>query len=239
MGAHGREQFEDAPLSDTPDGMPHAGAGRSRRRALITGASSGIGRATAVQLRAAAGWDLVLVSRSADSLGEVADLCAEAGVPAPRGRRGRGRREGSRSGLRPWRNVELGGLDAVIHSAGRPWRTDVSRTSRPRCSKPQPAPPFMARSTWRGAALRLFRMHDDPWIARGRRLAARQDRHSLHEHLCHVQVGGARPRPNPADRGEGHPRHLHQPRVTRWGRHSGLSPGRQASSACTAVFPPR
>jgi len=158
MGAHGREQFEDAPLSGTPDGMPHAGAGRSRRRALITGASSGIGRATAVQL-AAAGWDLVLVSRSADSLGEVADLCARQGSlalvvvadVADEKAVGRAFTVAER---------QLGGLDAVIHSAaalayGR--FEDV------------PSEVFEAatRTTLHGtvhvarAALRLFRMHGD------------------------------------------------------------------------------
>lgn len=50
-----------------------------KRRALITGASSGIGRATALAF-AQAGIDVALVSRSQDKLDEVAKATREAGV---------------------------------------------------------------------------------------------------------------------------------------------------------------
>lgn len=54
---------------------------RIHQRALITGASSGIGRATAL-LFAKAGIDLVLVSRSQDALNAVADEVTQLGVQA-------------------------------------------------------------------------------------------------------------------------------------------------------------
>ncbi|WP_088890341.1 SDR family oxidoreductase [Leptolyngbya ohadii] len=54
---------------------------RIHQRALITGASSGIGRATAL-LFAKAGIDLVLVSRSQDALNAVADEVIQLGVQA-------------------------------------------------------------------------------------------------------------------------------------------------------------
>jgi short-subunit dehydrogenase len=51
----------------------------TRQRALITGASSGIGRATAIAL-AQAGQDLVLVSRSPEKLADLAQELADTGV---------------------------------------------------------------------------------------------------------------------------------------------------------------
>lgn len=54
---------------------------RIHRRALVTGASSGIGRATAL-LFAKAGIDLVLVSRSQDALNAIASEVTQLGVQA-------------------------------------------------------------------------------------------------------------------------------------------------------------
>lgn len=54
---------------------------QSQRRAIITGASSGIGKATALAF-AKAGIDLALVSRSADQLEAVAQAAREVGVLA-------------------------------------------------------------------------------------------------------------------------------------------------------------
>jgi short-subunit dehydrogenase len=54
---------------------------QNRRRALITGASSGIGKATALAF-AKAGIDVALVSRSQDKLEAIATAAREAGVEA-------------------------------------------------------------------------------------------------------------------------------------------------------------
>lgn len=54
---------------------------QNQRRALITGASSGIGKATALAF-AQAGIDVALVSRSQDKLEEIATKAREAGVEA-------------------------------------------------------------------------------------------------------------------------------------------------------------
>lgn len=54
---------------------------QTKRRALITGASSGIGRATAIAF-AQNGFDLALVSRNQSKLSEVAQHAAEYGVEA-------------------------------------------------------------------------------------------------------------------------------------------------------------
>ena len=88
---------------------------RVRRTALVTGASSGIGRASALQL-AAEGWDLVLVSRSLEVLETVAAECTERGaraLPVVADVRDEAAVE---SAFETARN-ELGSLDAVVHSA--------------------------------------------------------------------------------------------------------------------------
>lgn len=54
---------------------------QNQRRALITGASSGIGKATALAF-AQAGIDVALVSRSQDKLDAIATMAREAGVEA-------------------------------------------------------------------------------------------------------------------------------------------------------------
>jgi len=86
------------------------------RRALITGASSGIGRCLAMQL-AAGGARLVLAARSGDKLAALeqalkAQNCDAAAIPADV------TSEAGRRGLLDAVGAHLGGLDILVNNAG-------------------------------------------------------------------------------------------------------------------------
>ncbi|MGV4925617.1 SDR family oxidoreductase [Streptomyces sp. BHT-5-2] len=85
-------------------------------RALVTGASRGIGKATAVAL-ALAGADLALSARSLDALKETAALAEAEGrtaVPVP----GDLAEPGAAEAVVDEAAAALGGLDIIVHNAG-------------------------------------------------------------------------------------------------------------------------
>src|SRR5260370_11077500 len=88
----------------------------SGRRILITGASSGIGRALAVQL-AQAGAKLALAARSEDKLGELAGALASAGADVA-ALHADITVEADRSRLMAEVKSRFGGLDVLVTNAG-------------------------------------------------------------------------------------------------------------------------
>jgi short-subunit dehydrogenase len=88
----------------------------TNRRALITGASSGIGRALAIEL-AKQGADLVIVARREELLAEVAAQMSELGRRAICVTGDITKPELRRSALKAARD-QLGGLDILVNNAG-------------------------------------------------------------------------------------------------------------------------
>ena len=93
--------------------------------ALVTGASSGIGAATALQL-AAAGTTVALVARRADRLEEVAEECR---VDAPRSRAWAADLSDPEEAADLSRHIwdEFGHLDVIVNNAGIPMRRSAPR----------------------------------------------------------------------------------------------------------------
>jgi short-subunit dehydrogenase len=89
---------------------------RIERRALITGASSGIGKATALEF-AKAGIDVALVSRSQDKLEAVATAAREAGVQAKAYALDLAKVEQVEAGISAIAQ-DFGGIDILVNNAG-------------------------------------------------------------------------------------------------------------------------
>ncbi|QAY60692.1 SDR family oxidoreductase [Microbacterium protaetiae] len=93
------------------------------RRAVVTGASSGIGRATVDALRAS-GWDVVAVARRAERLAQVEEETGAAAFAADL------TRQQDVDALAGWLG-ETGTVDALIHVAGGARGTDRVEDGKP------------------------------------------------------------------------------------------------------------
>lgn len=99
----------------------------SKRRALITGASSGIGKATALAF-AKAGFDLALVSRSQNKLESTAAAAREAGVDAKSYVLDLAEIEQVKVGIGAIAN-EFAPIDILVNNAGIGYTNPLSETS--------------------------------------------------------------------------------------------------------------
>ena len=100
---------------------------RIEQRALITGASSGIGKATALAF-AKAGIDVALVSRSQDKLEAVATAAREAGVQAKAYTLDLAKVEQVEAGIKAIAQ-DFGRIDIVVNSAGIGYTNLLSDTT--------------------------------------------------------------------------------------------------------------
>lgn len=89
---------------------------QNKRRALITGASSGIGKATALAF-AASGIDVALVSRSQDKLEAVATAAQKTGVQAKAYVLDLAKIEQVKAGIEAI-SAEFAGIDILVNNAG-------------------------------------------------------------------------------------------------------------------------
>ncbi len=89
---------------------------QNKRRALITGASSGIGKATALAF-AASGIDLALVSRSQDKLEAIATAAQKTGVQAKAYVLDLAKIEQVKAGIEAI-SAEFAGIDILVNNAG-------------------------------------------------------------------------------------------------------------------------
>ncbi|MEO8892043.1 MAG: SDR family NAD(P)-dependent oxidoreductase, partial [Coleofasciculaceae cyanobacterium] len=89
---------------------------QNKRRALITGASSGIGKATALAF-AASGIDVALVSRSQDKLEAIATKARETGVKAQAYVLDLAKIEQVKAGIEAIA-ADFAGIDILVNNAG-------------------------------------------------------------------------------------------------------------------------
>ncbi|HVR43270.1 MAG TPA: SDR family oxidoreductase, partial [Thermoanaerobaculia bacterium] len=113
------------------DGVPEGGGsiGRRARRAIITGASSGIGRELAIEL-ARRGWRTALTARNAEALEQTAAAVRSAGgealvVPGDV-TRPEDLERAVRTALEAW-----GGIDLAVANAGQGFPTPVAHLDLP------------------------------------------------------------------------------------------------------------
>jgi NADP-dependent 3-hydroxy acid dehydrogenase YdfG len=99
---------------------------QSKRRALITGASSGIGKATALAF-AKAGIDVALVSRSQDKLEAIATTAREAGVNAKAYVLDLAKLEQVKAGIEAI-TTDFAPIDILVNNAGMGYTNPLSAT---------------------------------------------------------------------------------------------------------------
>lgn len=99
---------------------------QNKRRALITGASSGIGKATALTF-AASGIDVALVSRSQDKLDAVATAAQATGVQAKAYVLDLAKIEQVKTGIEAIAD-EFAGIDILVNSAGIAYTNTLEAT---------------------------------------------------------------------------------------------------------------
>ncbi|HEY9835031.1 MAG TPA: SDR family oxidoreductase [Stenomitos sp.] len=100
---------------------------QKQRRALITGASSGIGKATALAF-AQAGIDVALVSRSQDKLEAIATMARDAGVEAKAYPLDLAKMEQVKSGISAIA-TDFAPLDILVNNAGMGYTNPLIETS--------------------------------------------------------------------------------------------------------------
>jgi short-subunit dehydrogenase len=102
---------------------------QSQQRAIITGASSGIGKATALAM-AKTGINLALIGRSAEKLEQVAQNAREMGVEAIAYPFDLEQVEGVKGKLEAIA-AELGSIDILVNNAGMGYTNTIRETSLP------------------------------------------------------------------------------------------------------------
>jgi len=99
---------------------------QNQRRALITGASSGIGKATALAF-ASSGIDVALVSRSQDKLEAIARLVQDTGVQAKAYALDLAKIEQVKAGIEAIA-ADFAGIDILVNNAGMGYTNSIDAT---------------------------------------------------------------------------------------------------------------